>query len=296
MKFDPEEGRQSLMLRTHCQTSGVSLQEQDPYNNVVRTAFEAMAAALGGTQSLHTNALRRSDRAADPLLRPHRAQHAADPAGGNRHHPCRRSAGGSYYVEKPDRRAGRQGLGADRGSRGDGRHDQGRGLGMPKLRIEEAAARARRRSTAARRSSSASTNTGWRSRTNRHSRHRQRKVREAQIARLKKIHQALTRDEAKGVQGGAGCADAPARSGWQRQLLEAGGRGGAGAGLGRRDFHDAMEKVFGATSAEVKTSPASMARPIGTTRNSPIQATSRNFRGRRPPPAHAGGETGPGRP
>jgi methylmalonyl-CoA mutase len=47
----------SLMLRTHCQTSGVSLTEQDPYNNVVRTAIEAMAAVLGGTQSLHTNAL-----------------------------------------------------------------------------------------------------------------------------------------------------------------------------------------------------------------------------------------------
>jgi len=45
----------SKMLRTHCQTSGVSLTEQDPYNNVVRTAFEAMAAVLGGTQSLHTN-------------------------------------------------------------------------------------------------------------------------------------------------------------------------------------------------------------------------------------------------
>ncbi|MBU1174832.1 MAG: methylmalonyl-CoA mutase, partial [Alphaproteobacteria bacterium] len=45
----------SLMLRTHCQTSGVSLTEQDPYNNVVRTAFEALASVLGGTQSLHTN-------------------------------------------------------------------------------------------------------------------------------------------------------------------------------------------------------------------------------------------------
>ncbi len=45
----------SLMLRTHCQTSGVSLQEQDPYNNVIRTTVEAMAAVLGGTQSLHTN-------------------------------------------------------------------------------------------------------------------------------------------------------------------------------------------------------------------------------------------------
>ena len=46
---------QSSMLRTHCQTSGVSLAEQDPYNNVVRTAYEAMSAVLGGTQSLHTN-------------------------------------------------------------------------------------------------------------------------------------------------------------------------------------------------------------------------------------------------
>src|SRR5438445_8545164 len=45
----------SKMLRTHCQTSGVSLTEQDPYNNVVRTAYEALAAVLGGTQSLHTN-------------------------------------------------------------------------------------------------------------------------------------------------------------------------------------------------------------------------------------------------
>jgi methylmalonyl-CoA mutase len=52
--FNPKKP-DSLMLRTHCQTSGVSLQEQDPYNNIVRTAFEAMSAVLGGTQSLHTN-------------------------------------------------------------------------------------------------------------------------------------------------------------------------------------------------------------------------------------------------
>jgi methylmalonyl-CoA mutase len=55
-EFDAKSER-SKMLRTHCQTSGVSLQEQDPYNNVIRTAYEAMSAALGGTQSLHTNAL-----------------------------------------------------------------------------------------------------------------------------------------------------------------------------------------------------------------------------------------------
>ncbi|GGD77939.1 methylmalonyl-CoA mutase [Croceicoccus mobilis] len=51
------QSERSKMLRTHCQTSGVSLTEQDPYNNVIRTTVEAMAAMLGGTQSLHTNAL-----------------------------------------------------------------------------------------------------------------------------------------------------------------------------------------------------------------------------------------------
>ncbi len=55
-EFEPKDPRSS-MLRTHCQTSGVSLTEKDPYNNVVRTTIEAMAAVLGGTQSLHTNAL-----------------------------------------------------------------------------------------------------------------------------------------------------------------------------------------------------------------------------------------------
>ncbi|MDG2405521.1 MAG: methylmalonyl-CoA mutase family protein, partial [Paracoccaceae bacterium] len=51
------KNERSKTLRTHCQTSGVSLAEQDPYNNVIRTAYEAMSAVLGGTQSLHTNAL-----------------------------------------------------------------------------------------------------------------------------------------------------------------------------------------------------------------------------------------------
>jgi len=55
-EFKPKNAK-SLMLRTHCQTSGWSLTEQDPYNNVVRTTIEAMAAVFGGTQSLHTNAL-----------------------------------------------------------------------------------------------------------------------------------------------------------------------------------------------------------------------------------------------
>jgi len=55
-QFNPKDEK-SLALRTHCQTSGWSLTEQDPFNNVARTTIEAMAAALGGTQSLHTNAL-----------------------------------------------------------------------------------------------------------------------------------------------------------------------------------------------------------------------------------------------
>ena len=53
-EFQPKNPK-SLMLRTHCQTSGVSLTSQDPYNNIMRTTIEAMAAVLGGTQSLHTN-------------------------------------------------------------------------------------------------------------------------------------------------------------------------------------------------------------------------------------------------
>eukprot|EP01039_Chlorochromonas_danica_P002505 gene2505-2743_t len=56
MKDKFQASGKSLLLRTHCQTSGYSLTEQDPYNNIVRTAIEAMAAVMGGTQSLHTNA------------------------------------------------------------------------------------------------------------------------------------------------------------------------------------------------------------------------------------------------
>ena len=53
-QFDPKNPK-SMALRTHCQTSGWSLTEQDPYNNIIRTTIEAMAAVFGGTQSLHTN-------------------------------------------------------------------------------------------------------------------------------------------------------------------------------------------------------------------------------------------------
>ena len=124
-QFDPKDPH-SLALRTHCQTSGVSLTEQDPYNNVIRTTIEALAAVLGGTQSLHTNALDEAIALPTPFSAAHRPQHPA-------HHPGRDAAsrtsidplGGSYYVESLTAVAGGRGREADRRSRGAGRHDQG---------------------------------------------------------------------------------------------------------------------------------------------------------------------------
>lgn len=123
-EFDPKKPG-SLMLRTHCQTSGVSLQEQDPYNNIVRTAFEAMSAALGGTQSLHTNSFDEAIAPAYGIFRTHRPQHAAHPAKRNGRDQGGRSAGRLLLHRKPHQRTGRKGMGADRGSRDARRHDQG---------------------------------------------------------------------------------------------------------------------------------------------------------------------------
>ena len=131
----------SKMLRTHCQTSGVSLQEQDPYNNVVRTAYEAMSAVLGGTQSLHTNALdeaialptefaARIARNTQLILQEETGvTNVVDPLAG------------SYYVEKLTADL------ADEAWKIIQEVDEMGGMtkavasGMPKLRIEEAAAR-----------------------------------------------------------------------------------------------------------------------------------------------------------
>jgi len=139
-QFEPQDPR-SRMLRTHCQTSGVSLAEQDPYNNVVRTAYEAMAAVLGGTQSLHTNALdeavalptdfsARIARNTQLILRDETGvTDTVDPLAG------------SYYVER---------LTQDLIDRAQALIDEVEGLGgmtkavdsgMPKLRIEDSAAR-----------------------------------------------------------------------------------------------------------------------------------------------------------
>ena len=104
-RFAPGNPR-SLMLRTHCQTSGVSLTSQDPYNNVIRTTVEALAAVLGGTQSLHTNSFDEALAAADGPFGAYRPQHAARPARGDRRDPCCRPAGRFILCGEPYRLAG----------------------------------------------------------------------------------------------------------------------------------------------------------------------------------------------
>jgi methylmalonyl-CoA mutase len=139
-QFDPKDP-QSSALRTHCQTSGVSLQEQDPYNNVIRTTIEAMAAVLGGTQSLHTNALDEAIALPTPFSA-HIARNTqlviqeesgipavVDPLGG------------SYYVESLTASlvAHAEKLIAEVEALGG--MTKAVESGMPKLRIEEAAAK-----------------------------------------------------------------------------------------------------------------------------------------------------------
>src|SRR6266487_3362207 len=139
-QFDPKQPS-SLMLRTHCQTSGVSLTEQDPFNNIVRTAYEALAAVLGGTQSLHTNSFDEaialpSDFAARIarntqliLAEETGIPHVADPLGG------------SYYVESLTHSIAAAAMALINEVEAMGGMTRAVEAGMPKLRIEEAAAR-----------------------------------------------------------------------------------------------------------------------------------------------------------
>ncbi len=139
-QFDPKQPA-SLMLRTHCQTSGVSLTEQDPYNNVVRTTIEALAAVLGGTQSLHTNSFdealalptefsARIARNTQLILQEESGvTHVVDPLGG------------SYYVEALTGALADAAWSLIEEVEALGGMTKAVQAGMPKLRIEEAAAR-----------------------------------------------------------------------------------------------------------------------------------------------------------
>jgi methylmalonyl-CoA mutase len=139
-QFEPQKPK-SMALRTHCQTSGYSLTEQDPFNNVTRTAVEALAAALGGTQSLHTNSL--DEAIALPtdfsakiardtqiyLQKETDITRAVDPWGG------------SYYVEYLTDQLTRRAWDLIQEVEQLGGMAKAIEEGLPKLRIEEAAAR-----------------------------------------------------------------------------------------------------------------------------------------------------------
>ena len=238
----------SLVLRTHCQTSGVSLAEQDPYNNVVRTAYEAMSAVLGGTQSLHTNSFdeaiglptERSARIArnTQLILQHETglTKVVDPLAG------------SYYVEALTDRLAAEAWALIEEVDGLGGMTAAVQSGMPKLRIEEAAAQKQ-----ARIDRGEEVIVG----VNRFRRDKEDlielldvdnvRVRGSQVARLEKIR--ANRDQ-------SACKAA-------LEALEEGARGDgnlltlaieatrARATVG--EISDAMERVFGRHRADVKT-------------------------------------------
>ena len=238
----------SLMLRTHCQTSGVSLQEQDPYNNVIRTAYEAMAAALGGTQSLHTNALdeaialptefsARIARNTQLILQEETGiTHVVDPLAG------------SYYVETLTHQLAEAAWKLIEEVEAMGGMTKAVATGMPKLRIEESAAR---RQAMIDRGEEVIVG------VNKYRKDKEEPidildidnvaVREAQVARLAATRAA--RDEARAQ---AALAELTRRAAEGGNLLEAAVEAArARATVG--EISDAMEKIFGRHRAEVKT-------------------------------------------
>jgi methylmalonyl-CoA mutase len=139
-QFNPKNPK-SLALRTHCQTSGWSLTAQDPFNNVARTAIEALAAALGGTQSLHTNAL--DEAIALPTDFSARIARNTQIYLQEETHICRAVDpwGGSYYVETLTKELATKAMKLIEEVEGLGGMAKAVETGLPKMRIEEAAAR-----------------------------------------------------------------------------------------------------------------------------------------------------------
>ena len=148
MKAFAPKNPKSLMLRTHCQTSGWSLTEQDPYNNVVRTTIEAMAAVFGGTQSLHTNSF--DEAIALPTDFAARIARNTQVMLQEETHITQRDRplGRLVHDGAADAGHGRRGVGDPRGSRGDGRHDAGRRVAAgPSSRSRRRPPKSRRAST-----------------------------------------------------------------------------------------------------------------------------------------------------
>ena len=247
-RFQPKNSR-SMTLRTHCQTSGWSLTEQDPYNNVVRTCVEAMAAAMGHTQSLHTNSLDEaialptdfSARIArnTQLYLQHETGICAsvDPWGG------------SYYVESLTHSLIRRAWKHIEEVESLGGMTKAIEAGLPKMRIEEAAARRQARIDSGR-----DTIVGVnRYRTDQKNEMEilevdNRAVREAQVKRLHRLKS--TRDEAK-TRGALEALKRSAASG-EGNLLELSVRAAkAKATLGEISL--VMEEVFGRHRATVRS-------------------------------------------
>ncbi|HEY8950762.1 MAG TPA: methylmalonyl-CoA mutase [Rhizomicrobium sp.] len=238
----------SLMLRTHCQTSGVSLTEQDPYNNVVRTTIEALASVLGGTQSLHTNSLDEaialptefSARIArnTQLILQNEAQvtKVVDPLGG------------SYYVEALTHSLVTHAREIIAEVEKMGGMTKAVEAGIPKLRIEEAAARRQ-----ARVDRGEDVIVG----VNKFQLKDEApvdvldidnvKVRDAQIARIKKTR--ASRDEAKTKASLDALVEGAKANGNLLELAVNAARARATVG----EISDAMEKVFGRHRAEIRS-------------------------------------------
>ena len=246
-EFEPKNPKSS-MLRTHCQTSGVSLAEQDPYNNVVRTAYEALSAVLGGTQSLHTNSL---DEAIG-LPTEHSARIAR-----NTQLILQEETGitnvvdplaGSYYVEKLTADLAEAAWNLIEEVEEMGGMTKAVASGMPKLRIEEAAAQ---------RQAGIDRGTEVIVGVNKYRRDKEEpidildvdnvKVRAGQVARLERIR--AERDDAACT---AALAELTRRSAEGGNLLDAAVEAArARATVG--EISMAMEKEFGRHRAEVKT-------------------------------------------
>jgi methylmalonyl-CoA mutase len=138
--FGPRDPK-SLALRTHCQTSGASLTEQDPYNNVVRTTIEALAAVLGGTQSLHTNSFDEAISLPTPTssrIARNTQLILAEESGVTR---VVDPLGGSYYVESLTHSLAAEAWKLIQEVEKLGGMTRALETGMPKLRIEESATR-----------------------------------------------------------------------------------------------------------------------------------------------------------
>ena len=246
-EFNPKNP-QSSMLRTHCQTSGVSLQEQDPYNNVIRTAYEAMSAVLGGTQSLHTNALdeaialptefaARIARNTQLILQEETGiTNVIDPLAG------------SYYVESLTNDLAEKAWALIEEVEAMGGMTKAVASGMPKLRIEE---------TAATRQARIDRGTEVIVGVNKYRKDKEdpidildidnAAVRVSQVARLERIR--ASRDEAACQ---AALAEVERRAAEGGNLLEAAVEAArARATVG--EISMSMEKVFGRHRAEVKT-------------------------------------------